>query len=30
MVGWAQLSLEDRWALTYYVLELMPKKAKKK
>lgn len=29
MVGWAQLSDEDRWAVTYYVLTMVPKPDKK-
>ncbi|MEW5847452.1 MAG: cytochrome c [Myxococcota bacterium] len=29
MVGWPQLSEEDRWAVTYYVLEMLPKDKKK-
>lgn len=29
MVGWAQLSEEDRWAVTHYVLTMMPKPDKK-
>lgn len=29
MVGWAQLSEEDRWAVTHYVLTMVPKPDKK-
>lgn len=29
MVAWAQLSEEDRWAVTYYVLTMVPKPEKK-
>jgi mono/diheme cytochrome c family protein len=28
MVGWPQLSEGDRWAVSYYVLEMVPKKGK--